>query len=104
MPSQRWRAEETSWQFSLVSWSDDHLRLPSSCLNDSPVPWAPSPTALQVPAELVCPAGTQIDVLPRSLSEARITLKPRTEKVSVRKDNLEPVSLMNMDTKILNKH
>ena len=42
-------------------------------------------------------------MLPGSWSEARITLKPRTEKVSVRKDNLEPVLLMNMDTKILNK-
>lgn len=42
-------------------------------------------------------------MLPNLLYEANMTLKPKPEKASMRKGNLGPVSLMNVDTKILKK-
>ena len=41
--------------------------------------------------------------LPKSFCEATITLKPKSDKDATKKENYRPISLMNIDTKILNK-
>ena len=41
--------------------------------------------------------------LQNSFYEARITLIPKPDKDSTKKENYSPISLMNMNTKILNK-
>jgi len=41
--------------------------------------------------------------LPSSFYEANITLTPKADKDTTRKENHRPISLMNMDTKFLNK-
>ena len=46
---------------------------------------------------------TEEGKLPNSFYEATITLTPKSDNDATKKDNYQPVSLLNIDAKILNK-
>ena len=44
------------------------------------------------------------ETLPKTFYDTTITLKPKLDKYTTKKENYRPIPLMNTDTKILNKN
>jgi hypothetical protein len=56
------------------------------------------PTLLKLLHEIV-----REETLPNSFYEASIILLPKLDKDTIKKENCKPISLMNIDVKLLNK-